>query len=64
MAVVIFCMIGVGFGGLYLSGIKVNSLDLAPNNSGVVMGYTNSFGSAAGFIVPNVVGLLTPNVNI
>ena len=60
--VVILCTIGISFGGFFFSGINANTLDIAPNYSGVVMGISNCIGSTAGFIVPYAVGLLTPNV--
>lgn len=58
---VAFLTIGVGITGLNASGYAVNILDIAPQYAGVIMGVTNVFGSAPGFISPQIVGILTPN---
>ena len=58
---VTFLTIGVGITGLNASGYAVNILDIAPQYAGVIMGVTNVFGAAPGFLSPQVVGILTPN---
>ena len=55
-------IIGMSLHGPYLSGIKANNLDLAPNYAGVMIALTNSICSVSGFIAPYLVGILTPNV--
>jgi len=59
--VVAMFTLGMTFMGTFYSGIKANSLDLAPNYAGVVMAITNGFGGLTGVVGPYVVGLLTPN---
>lgn len=63
VAVVAMFTIGMGMMGTFYSGIKANSLDIAPNYAGVIMGLANGTGSIAGTIGPYIVGVLTPNVN-
>lgn len=38
-AVIAMFTIGMGFMGTFYSGIKANSLDIAPNYAGVIMGF-------------------------
>lgn len=47
-----------------ISGIKANSLDIAPNYAGVVMAVANGLGGLTGVVGPYIVGLLTPNVSL
>lgn len=63
MAVVAMFTLGMGLMGTFYSGIKANSLDIAPNYAGVIMAIANGTGSLAGVIGPYIVGLLTPNVS-
>ena len=53
--------IGVGITGINAAGYAVNILDIAPKYAGVIMGVTNVFGAAPGFISPQIVGIVTPN---
>ncbi|EDO28826.1 predicted protein, partial [Nematostella vectensis] len=53
--------IGVGITGINAAGYAVNILDIAPKYAGVIMGVTNVFGAAPGFISPQIVGIITPN---
>lgn len=48
--------------GTFYSGIKANSLDLAPNYAGVVMAIANGAGAITGAIGPYIVGLITEKV--
>lgn len=48
--------------GTFYSGLKANTLDIAPNYAGVVMAVANGVGGLTGVVGPYVVGLLTPNV--
>lgn len=43
-AVVAMFTIGMGLMGTFYSGIKANSLDIAPNYAGVIMGIANGTG--------------------
>lgn len=58
---VLFLTIGVGITGINAAGYAVNILDIAPKYAGVIMGVTNVFGAAPGFISPQIVGIITPN---
>lgn len=62
MTVVMFT-VGMGFMGMFYSGIKVNNLDLAPNYAGVIMALSNGMGGFSGVISPYLVGVMTPNVS-
>ncbi|XP_055295735.1 putative inorganic phosphate cotransporter isoform X2 [Sitodiplosis mosellana] len=61
VAVVAMFTLGMGFMGTFYSGIKANSLDIAPNYAGVIMAIANGTGSLAGVVGPYIVGVLTPN---
>lgn len=50
---------GVGITGLNATGYAVNILDIAPRFAGVIIGFSNVFGSMPGFISPMIVGYLT-----
>jgi len=50
---------GVGITGLNATGYAVNILDIAPKFAGVIIGFSNVFGSMPGFISPMIVGYLT-----
>lgn len=63
MLVVVMFTVGMGFMGMFYSGIKVNTLDLAPNYSGVIMALTNGVGGVSGIFSPYLVGVMTPNVS-
>jgi ACS family sodium-dependent inorganic phosphate cotransporter len=61
-AFTITCIIlSVGFGGVGWCGWSVNLLDIAPQFAGVLMGITNTFGTLAGIVAPQVTGYLTQN---
>lgn len=63
VAVVALFVLGMGFMGTFYSGFKANSLDLAPNYAGTIMGIANGLGGLTGVAGPYVVGLLTKNVS-
>lgn len=63
LLVVAMFTLGMSFMGTFYSGIKANSLDIAPNYAGVVMAIANGLGGLAGVIGPYIVGVLTPNVS-
>lgn len=48
--VVAMFTIGMGLMGTFYSGIKANSLDLAPNYAGVVLAISNGTGSLGKYI--------------
>ena len=62
LAVVCF-IISTGLLGCFISGIKVNSFDLAPNYVSTLVGVTNSLGLISACIAPYIVGVMTPNVS-
>ncbi|KAL9699288.1 hypothetical protein quinque_002729 [Culex quinquefasciatus] len=58
----IICItIAITMGAFALTGYAVNHLDLSPKSAGVMMGLSNSFGTAAGIGSPILTGYLTPN---
>lgn len=63
MLVGIFFIIAVGSQGFFATSSLVNAMDLSPNYSGTITGFTNGVGSLTGILVPWVIGVLTPNVN-
>lgn len=62
-AVVAMFTLGMGFMGTFYSGLKANTLDIAPNYAGVVMAVANGIGGLTGVVGPYIVGLLTPHVS-
>lgn len=46
--------VGMGLMGTFYSGIKANSLDLAPNYAGVVLAISNGTGSLGKYIARTV----------
>lgn len=62
MVVAMFTL-GMSFMGTFYSGIKANSLDIAPNYAGVIMAVANGLGGLTGVVGPYIVGLITPNVS-
>lgn len=52
------CM-AVGFNGASYSGNTLAEQDIAPNLAGTLLGITNTFGSATGFLAPATVGAIT-----
>lgn len=60
---VITCFtLSMGLMGAYYAGIKLNSLDLAPNYAGSLMAIVNGCGAITGFLSPYVAGKIVPNV--
>jgi len=57
--IVLAIIIASSSASLAVSGFGVNNLDLAPNYAGTLYGLTNTLGSVAGFLGPEVVGVLT-----
>lgn len=51
---------GLG-GGLTMSGLCPNNIDIAPRYSAFIMGISNCLGTIPGMIGPPVAGALTPN---
>ncbi|CAL4117151.1 unnamed protein product [Meganyctiphanes norvegica] len=58
LAKVLF-IISVSCGGLNLSGYLANTLDIAPNFTGTVVGIENAIGTIPGWLAPMTVGALT-----
>lgn len=58
----IFFAISVGATGLQTSSLWINAIDLSPNYSGTLCGFSSTFSSLAGTLGPMLVGFLTPNV--
>ena len=58
LAMVCLCVASVGQ-GVVNSGLMVNHLDIAPKYAGLLMGFSNTAGTVAGFLAPTTVGLLT-----
>ena len=56
--------IAIALSGGYVTGIKANNLDLAPNYAGVMVALATSICGVSGFIAPYVVGILTQNVRL
>lgn len=63
MVVACMCFAG-GATGMIYAGFQVNILDIAPRYAGIVMGISNSIGSAAGFLSPMLVGFITQNKTV
>ncbi|KAL5014023.1 hypothetical protein ScPMuIL_008293 [Solemya velum] len=58
-AVIAIITLAVGLGGFTMGGIIINHLDIAPNYSGTLMGFSNGLATIPGFLGPVVVGQLT-----
>ncbi|XP_045529361.1 putative inorganic phosphate cotransporter [Pieris brassicae] len=54
-------VLAMGFMGGYVSGMKVNILDVAPNHAGSVSAFINTITTFAGIISPYLIGLMTPD---
>lgn len=61
--VVTLFTVGMGFMGTFYCGMKVNALDLSPNNAGTLMAIVNGIGAITGIITPYLVGALTGEVS-
>lgn len=59
-----FFIISVGAQGMIPSSTLVVPMDLSPNFAGPLAALTNGVASTTGFIVPFVIGQLTPNVSL
>lgn len=59
----LFFTLSVGAQGMYVASSIVVPMDLSPNFAGSIAAVTSGLSSTAGFIVPAVVGFLTPNVS-
>lgn len=51
------------FKAAYFPGMRVNTLDLAPNYAGALMAYTNGIGCIGSFIFPGITGMIITNVS-
>ncbi|XP_042855608.1 sialin-like isoform X2 [Penaeus japonicus] len=58
LAMAMLC-IAVGFNGSSYSGNALSEQDIAPNLAGTLLGITNTFGAATGFLAPATVGAIT-----
>ncbi|XP_047477711.1 putative inorganic phosphate cotransporter [Penaeus chinensis] len=58
IAMAMLCM-ALGFNGASYSGNSLSEQDIAPNLAGTLLGITNTFGSATGFLAPLTVGAIT-----
>ncbi|XP_050671020.1 sialin-like isoform X2 [Leptidea sinapis] len=56
-----YFILAMGCMGGYNSGMKVNTLDVAPNYAGSVTAIINTVTTFAGIISPHLIGLLTPD---
>lgn len=59
----LFFMISIGSQGMFVASSVIIAMDLSPNFAGSITALTNCVASMAGFVVPVVVGYLTPNVS-
>lgn len=62
--VLVMFLLGIGSMGTFYSGLKANSLDIAPNYAGVIMAVANGLGGFTGVIGPALVGFIAENVNL
>ena len=61
---VILLSIGVGFLGLSIgAGYVININEVGGVYSGILFGFSNTFGTIPGILAPYVVDILTPNVS-
>jgi hypothetical protein len=56
--------VGLTSMSFYWAGTRVNTLDLAPNFSGVIMGIANAFTVIPSVTLSGIVHKLTPNVRL
>lgn len=62
---VVFVLIIILTAGIlagYYPGMRVNTLDLAPNYAGALLAYTNGIGSNGSFIFPGITGMIITDV--
>ncbi|XP_032525712.2 putative inorganic phosphate cotransporter [Danaus plexippus] len=60
-AAMIYFIISMGLMGAYYSGMKINTLDIAPNFAGSLTSLINTSSTFTGIISPFLIGLLTPD---
>lgn len=60
---IILIILAAAFKAAYLSGTRVNTLDLAPNYAGELMAYSNGIGGIASFIFPGITGMIITHVS-
>lgn len=58
-----FFAISVTLRGCLYSSLNVNPMDISPNHSGAIASVANGISAAVGFLVPYIIGVLTPNVS-
>lgn len=51
------------FKGPIYAAMKVNHLDMSLNFAGIIMALSNGIGALAGYLSPEVINLLAPNVS-
>lgn len=59
----LFFTLSIGAQGMFVASSVIIPMDLSPNFAGAISALTNGISSTAGFVVPIVVGFLTPNVS-
>lgn len=63
-AAIILFAVGISMTSFYYTGTRINTLDLAPNYSGTIMGIVNGIGAIPGVIVPHIEDDLIINVQL
>ena len=61
---VAFFIMGMSSLCFYFGGTKINSLEIAPNFSGTIMGFMNMFDFIPALILPQVLEKIAPNVRL
>lgn len=56
--VVALLCVTVGLNGFNFSSVTCNHIDIAPNFSGTLMGFTNSVANIMGFLAPQIIGII------
>ncbi|KAL1129024.1 hypothetical protein AAG570_013556 [Ranatra chinensis] len=56
-----FFIIGMGLMGAYIPSVTIIPMDMSPNYTGVLIGFSGCISSISGIFVPYIIGLLTPN---
>ena len=59
---VCFFIIGMALTSFYFSGTRINTLEFAPNFSGTVMGFMNTFNFIPVLILPKVAASVSSKV--
>lgn len=62
MLILMFFIISVGASGFIDAGLYVNPMDISPNYCSAIVSIANGIGAIIGFLVPYIIGILTPNV--